>query len=172
MLKPQDIVIVMKILTKDHEPWTQALIALQLGMSVSEVNGGIKRALVSGLLRIKNKKATPVKVAVEEFLMHGLKYVFPIERGEPTRGLPTGYAAEVFENQFAMSDELPPVWPDAEGMIKGYAVKPLYKSVPFAVKQDHKLYNLLAIIDVLRSGRAREVQLAKKMLHEFLQKNE
>jgi len=170
MLKPQDIVIVMKILAKGYEYWSQPLIAMELGMSASEVNSGIKRALISGLLRIKNKKATPVKIAVEEFLIHGLKYVFPIERGEPTRGLPTGYAAEVFDNQFVMSDELPPVWPDAEGVIKGYAVKPLYKSVPFAVKQDQRLYNLLAIIDVLRSGRAREVQLAKKMLHELLQK--
>lgn len=170
MLKPQDIVIVMKILAKGNESWSQPLIAMEIGMSVSEVNSGIKRALASGLLRIKNKKATPVKVAVEEFLIYGLKYVFPIERGEPTRGLPTGYAAKVFENQFAKSDELPPVWPDAEGVIKGYAVKPLYKSVPFAAKQDQKLYNLLAIIDVLRSGRAREVQLAKKMLHELLQK--
>lgn len=169
MLKPQDIVIVMKILAKGHEHWSQALMATELGMSASEVNSGIKRALASGLLRKKINKATPVKAAVEEFLIHGLKYAFPIERGEPTRGLPTGYAAEVFDNQLALSDELPPVWPDAEGVVKGYAVKPLYKSVPFAVKQDHKLYNLLAIIDILRSGRAREVQLAKKMLHEALQ---
>ena len=99
MLKSQDIVIVMKILAKGHESWSQALIAMELGMSASEVNSGIKRALVSGLLRIKNKKATPVKAAVEEFLIHGLKYAFPIERGEPTRGLPTGYVADVFNDQ-------------------------------------------------------------------------
>ena len=138
-------------------------------MSASEINSGIKRALAAGLLRIKNKKAIPVKVVVEEFLVHGVKYIFPIERGEPTRGLPTGYAAEVFENQFAISDELPPVWPDADDKVKGYAVKPLYKSVPFAVKLDRKLYNLMAIIDVLRGGRAREIHLAKKMLNEALQ---
>jgi hypothetical protein len=27
--------------------------------------------------------------AVEEFLIHGVKYAFPVQRGEATRGMPT-----------------------------------------------------------------------------------
>jgi len=169
MLKPQDIVVAMKILSKNAEPWAQGSLASELGMSASEVNAGIRRALAAGLLRVKEKKVLPVKAALEEFLVHGLKYVFPAERGEPTRGLATGYAAEFFTGQFVSSDELPPVWADAEGTVKGYALKPLYKCVPSAVKLDKKLYEYLALIDILRGGRAREVQIAKNLLREALQ---
>lgn len=169
MLKSQDIVVVMKILSKDGEPWSQGSLAQEIGMSASEVNAAIRRASTAGLLRVKDKKVVPVKTGLEEFLVHGLKYVFPAERGEPTRGLATGYAAEFFRSQFVSSDELPPVWADAEGTVKGYALKPLYKCVPYAVKLDKKLYEYLALIDILRCGRVREVQIAKNLLHEALQ---
>jgi len=169
MLKPQDIVIVLKILAKGDQHWAQGSLAVELGMSASEVNAGIKRALASGLLRKKNQKVIPVKQAIEEFLIHGLKYVFPVERGEPTRGIAAAYAADIFKNKILISDELPPVWPDPEGEVSGFSLKPLYKSVPYAVKQDPALYEYLSIADVLRSGRAREIKIARKMIHELLQ---
>lgn len=56
MLKPQDVVIVMKILAKQEQSWSQGGLAVELGMSASEVNGGIKRAILSGLLRKKTIK--------------------------------------------------------------------------------------------------------------------
>lgn len=168
MLKPQDIVIVMKILAKKELPWSQGGLAVELGMSASEVNGGIRRAVLSGLLRKKEKKVIPNKKALEEFLLHGLKYVFPIERGEPTRGIAAAYAAPVFDGQFIMGDDLPPVWIFAEGDMKGFELKPLYKCVPFAVKNDPVLYDYMAIVDVLRCGRVREVAAAKKMLKKIL----
>jgi len=168
MLKPQDIVIVMKILAKSEQEWAQGSLAQELGMSASEVNGGIKRASLSGLLYKKDSKVIPVRKAIEEFLIHGLKYVFPVERGEPTRGIPTSYASPFFKESLAEDNELPPVWPDAEGEKKGYALKPLYKCVPQAVKEDQLLYQYLSIIDVLRSGRRREISLAKNLLHKVL----
>jgi len=58
------------------------------------------------------------------------------------------------------NEEYPPVWFDAEGDIQGYEVSPLYKSVPPAVKLDKGFYELLALIDAIRIGRAREKQLA------------
>ena len=168
MLKPQDIVVVMKILAKGQQEWAQGSLAQEIGMSASEVNAGIKRSSLAGLLRKKNDKVIPVKKSIEEFLIHGLKYVFPVVRGEPTRGIPTSSAAPFFKNILSDSADLPPVWPDADGEIKGYALKPLYKCVPFAVKQDQALYQYLSIIDALRSGRAREVSAAKKLLQEAL----
>ena len=168
MLKPQDIIIVMKILAKSEEPWSQGGLAIELGMSASEVNGSIKRSVLSGLLSKKDKKVKVVKKAIEEFLVHGLKYVFPVERGEPTRGIAAAYAAPVFAGEFVLGDDLPPVWPHAEGEQKGFELKPLYKCVPFAVRNDPVLYDYLAIVDTLRSGRAREVAIAKKLLKEVL----
>ena len=168
MLKSQDIVLIMKILAKGQQEWAQGSLAQEIGMSASEVNAGIKRSSLSGLLRKKGNKVVPVKKAIEEFLIHGLKYIFPVERGEPTRGIPTSFASPFFKDEFIQDSELPPVWPDANGEVKGYALKPLYKCVPYAVQQDQLLYQYLSIIDALRSGRAREVSAAKKLLQKML----
>jgi hypothetical protein len=41
---------------------------------------------------------------------------------------------------------------------------PLYKSVPEAIRNDPGLYELLALLDAIRDGRARERKLAEKEL--------
>jgi hypothetical protein len=62
------------------------------------------------------------------------------------------------------------VWPDATGNSKGQAIAPLFKSVPTAAKADSKLYELLALVDAIRIGNAREAELATKLLEqEFAQ---
>ena len=137
-------------------------------MSASEVNAGIKRLLAAGLVRLTDHGIKPVKAAAEEFLVHGLRYVFPAERGEPTRGIPTAHAANIFKGEFALTDQPPPVWPYPKGKAIGYAFKPLYRSVPAAVTKDRALYDYLAILDVLRSNSARDRQVAKKVLKQKL----
>lgn len=102
MLKPQDIVIILKILAKQAQPWSQGGLAVELGMSASEVNAGIKRAVLSGLLHKKHNKVIPNKKALEEFMLHGLKYVFPAERGQPTRGIAAAYAAPVLKGNLSL----------------------------------------------------------------------
>lgn len=57
--------------------------------------------------------------ALEEFLFHSVKYAFPAERGEPTRGVLTAYAGPPLNKLIVMGDELPPVWPYPEGESKG-----------------------------------------------------
>jgi hypothetical protein len=49
--------------------------------------------------------------ALEEFLLHGVKYAFPAEHGQVTRGLPTSFAAPPLKDEIASGDDLPPVWP-------------------------------------------------------------
>jgi DNA-binding Lrp family transcriptional regulator len=168
MLKPQDIVIVGKILTKGGENWPQGQIAAQLKMSPSEVNAGMKRAVKSGLLRQEGVRYEPVRTAIAEFLVHGLKYAFPAERGQPTRGLPTSYAAPPLNEHIAMGGDLPPVWPDREGDTRGYELKPLYRSVPAAAKADPMLYQFLAVADALRDGAVRDRKIAEKSLKDLL----
>jgi hypothetical protein len=106
--------------------------------------------------------------AVLEFLVHGLKYVFPAERGGLTRGMPTAHAASPLREHFAASDEVPPVWADPQGTIRGEELEPLYRSVPKAARADQRLYELLALVDAVRSGRARERELAVKELRNRL----
>jgi hypothetical protein len=56
------------------------------------------------------------------------------------------------------------VWPDAEGDVRGVTLEPLHKTAPKAARKDPVLHELLALIDALRDGRARERQLAEHEL--------
>jgi DNA-binding Lrp family transcriptional regulator len=170
MLKPQDIVIIGKMLSKGDDNRAQSRIAAELQMSPSEVNSGMKRAVKSGLLRQEGSRYEPVKAAISEFLLHGLKYAFPAERGQPTRGLPTSYAAAPLNEHIAMGSDLPPVWPHPQGETRGYELKPLYRSVPAAAKADPMLYQFLAVADALRDGAVRDKKIAEQALKVLLRK--
>jgi len=92
--------------------------------------------------------------------VHGARYAFPARLGGPVRGVPTAFAAPALKDLLAPSDDLPPVWPDAAGGARGLEVPPLYRSVPDAARGDEHLYTLLALVDALRVGGARERRLA------------
>ena len=56
------------------------------------------------------------------------------------------------------------MWPFPDGHHRGVSLDPLYKTAPAAALRDPFLYELLALIDALREGRARERKLAEKEL--------
>ena len=162
VLKTQDIVILLKLVTVGDRPWSFSSLAGDLAMSPSEVHGGIKRATAAMLYDPQRK--VPILKALLEFLVHGVKYAFPPERGSLTRGFPTSYAAPPLNSLIVQSDDPPPVWAAPDGNTRGYEFSPLYPSVPKAVAQDSALYELLALVDAIRDGRARECELAVKEL--------
>ena len=133
-------------------------------MSPSKVHAAVGRAVASGLLHGPELGNRPNLTAVEEFLIHGLKYAFPAERGGPTRGVPTSYAAEPLRSLISAGDQPPPVWPYADGPVRGTAFEPMYKAAPKSALRDPGLYELLALVDALRDGRARERKLAQQMI--------
>ena len=104
----------------------------------------------------------------EEFLVHGVKYVFPAVLGGETRGIPTAWAAPPLAEQLAPSNDLPPVWPDPRGDIRGIALEPLHDSAPEIARRDPALAERLALIDAIRLGDPRIRGLATKLLHERL----
>ena len=106
----------------------------------------------------------PLLKAVEEFLIHGVKYAFPVHRGEATRGDPTAYATPPLSSQIVDNGDLPPVWPDPDGEVRGATLEPLHKAAPKAARKDPALHEVLALIDALRDGRVRERRLAEKEL--------
>ncbi len=157
----------------DLEPvsdWTYRSLSAATKISVSEVNGAIQRALKSDLLVKPDEDARPrpMKSSLLEFIEHGVRYVFPAERGEPARGIPTAFAAPLFENLLASQGELAPVWRYANGSVFGYTLGPIYKTAPFAAARDPILYELLVLLDVFRVGRQREKSIAHRMLEERL----
>ena len=167
-LKPQDIFVALKLVAMASPRWTYVQLANELFMSASEINASIKRGIKARLIADVDRdklSPRPIRKALEEFIIHGVKYAFPPDRGELVRGIPTGYAAPPLEDQFIPSNDPPPVWPDPEGKIRGYSFSPLYKSVPKAAKVDKKLYMLLVLVDAIRDGRAREKEIAIKEIH-------
>lgn len=162
ILKPQDIVILLKLVTLGNRQWSYSAVALDLAMSPSEVHSGIKRATQARLF--DPERNVPIIKALEEFIVHGVKYAYPPDRGPVTRGIPTSYAAPPLRDIIVQPSDLPPVWPDSEGNVRGYEFSPLYRSVPKAAAHNKELYELLALVDAIRDGKARERVLAEKEL--------
>lgn len=163
-LKPRDVVVALKLCTYPDARPPISIIASDLSLSPSEVHGALGRLRASRLLHGPALKDRPNISALEEFLIHGLKYAFPPEHGGVTRGVPTSYAAEPLKSEFALSNDLPPVWPWPEGDTRGLGLAPLYKRVPQAALRDSDLYQLLALVDAIRDGRARERKMAERDL--------
>ena len=165
---PQDIVFLLKLVTQSEQPWTYNSLAMDLGMSPSEVHYSAKRALAS---RLANKAGKDIRVHVRnliEFLLHGVQYCFFPERAGISRGMPTAHAAAPLKDKFVSVNEMPPVWPDPDGEVRGESFAPLHKSVPYAAKKDLELYMLLALVDAIRGGSAREREAARKELESRL----
>jgi hypothetical protein len=142
-----------------------AELARDLSMSSSEVHASMRRLTEARLVAQDAHDARTLVDAVEEFLVHGVRYAFPARRGQVTRGMPTAYAAPPLNREIVAGTEPPPVWPDPNGTVRGVGFEPLYPTVPAAASRDAALYRVLALIDVLRDGRARERKLAERLLH-------
>ena len=102
-----------------------------------------------------------------EFALHGAKYSFPAVKLPLVVGVPTSHSAPAFAGVFAPgSTDF--VWPHPNGSMRGVGVEPLHPSVPFAAMQDAKLYELLALFDALRIGKARERGMALERLQALI----
>lgn len=164
-LKPQDVVILLYLLyLKKKGPWKYAELAEELKMSSSEVFEAIKRATACDLFDPLTKK--PKRKALSEFIESGLRYVFPTKPGEVCQGLPTAHSADPLSKLIISESSDTYVWPSKEGMAEGFKIEPLYKSVPIVAKKSPELYELFALIDALRVGKAREREIAKKEIQE------
>ena len=166
VLKPQDVVVLLKLLILGNRRRTFAELAAELSISTSEAHGSVRRAMEAHLVQAMNDELHVAKTALGQFLLHGAKYAFPATFGAPTRGMPTAHAAPPLRDQMIQPDELPPVWPSADGEHRGISLYPLYPSVPQAARKDPVLYEALALFDALRGGAARERNLAAKLLEE------
>lgn len=166
MLKQQDILILLKIVTYKGKPFVMKDIAASLKISPSEVSESLERSKCCGLIDSAKQKVQ--RLALEELLVHGIKYVFPVIPGRKIRGVPTAYSMSPMKELIVADDDNMLVWPHPKGICKGASVTPLYRTVPEAVENDEELHQLLAIVDCLRLGKRREIELAKEELKKML----
>jgi DNA-binding Lrp family transcriptional regulator len=167
MIKGQDIAILLKLAADGGKRQSYARLAADLGLSPSEAHAGVLRLSGAGLVDADHKRV--LVAGAVEFLRHGLKYVFPLERrGGLCRGVPTAHAAPCAASVFTSDGEPPPVWPDADGSVRGIGVVPLYRAASRGARKDERLYELLALADLLRGGRARERAWAETRIEKML----
>ncbi len=155
-MRPQDIVILLKISTFKNKQWLMKDIAHSLYISASEVSESLNRSLIAGL--IASDKKTLMSEALLEFLQYGIKYAYPQRPGALLRGMATAFSAKPLSDIISSSEHI--VWPSAVGNVRGQSIEPLHPAVPKACIQDQELYELLALTDAIRIGKAREIQIA------------
>jgi hypothetical protein len=163
MLRPQDLAVATVLALPDMSAWTYASLAVRLELSASESHAAVKRAGMAGFVRGR----TIDRRALLEFLEHGARYAFYATRGAPTRGVPTGVLAPPLNALLSATEG--PVWPSADGTARGYALAPLYRTAPAAAQRDARVHEVLALIDALREGGARERELAMRELRRRLE---
>ncbi len=172
-MKSQDILILLKILIKEQGQWSMARLAHELFISKSEVSMGIRRLKTAGCLLKSTGDLSfiPLEIALKEFLIMGLKYVFPVKLGKTIRGTLTGHSMLKLQNLISSDNGDEYVWEYEFGESKGVSIEPLYKTVPKAVELDVELYEFLALIDIIRVGRLREVEIAKELIKNKIDKH-
>lgn len=168
-LKPQDILVLLRMAlpSSQEEFFNQFNLAHELGMVPSEISRLLQTCYKVRLIDVESKRVNRANLI--EFLVHGLKYVFPAELGPPTIGVPTAWGVKGLFPFLSMDNQ--PVWPHVRGSVSGYSVEPLYKSVPELVvagKINEKLYFALAAVDALRIGGGRERQMAVNYLMQVI----
>lgn len=166
MLKGQDIVLLLAL--AGRSPITVRAAAALISFDPGGVTRSLRRLEEAGLFA-RERRAVLLPQA-EEFLLHGLRYVFPAREAGETRGVPTAWAASPLVEELAATGSLPPVWPHAEGRVRGIGVTPLHVIAPYAALGDAGLWRRLALVDALRLGDARVRGLASGLLRAELRR--
>jgi hypothetical protein len=178
-MKSQDIVIMLKLVSLEDQskhgqhdestisdPFALRSLEGELGISKTEISASIRRSVASNLAIKSGGRAKANRRNLIEFVQYGLKYVFPAKPGAPQRGIATSFAAPMLEGKLVSSGADIYVWPHPEGSWRGLSIAPLFKSVPDAALKDARLYELLALIDAIRTGNQREANLAQRSFEE------
>lgn len=163
-MRPQDVVILLKIISLGEKSWQLKDLAYQLSISASEISESLNRSYLAGLINYEKKNVR--RQSLMEFLQYGLPYVFPQHPGAVVNGIPTAHSLPFMRNLFKSNEVY--VWPDALGKERGHTIEPFYEKQKDAVKIDETLYLLLALVDVIRVGRTREVNAAVDKLKEII----
>ncbi len=165
-MRPHDIVVLLKIVSKKDQQWFNKDLAAELFISPSEVSESLSRSAIAGL--VDPAKRNVFTNALLDFLIHGIKYVFPAQPGSLGKGVLTAQSSPLMLKHFSSEEKY--VWPNADGTGRGMTIEPLYPGAVKAAAMDNSLYNLMALCDVVRVGKVREIKKAEELLKELFKK--
>lgn len=148
-----------------RERWTYADLARDVGISQGEAHNAVERC---GRAQIITPGGAVSKRALRDLLCVAMPRVFYAVRGSRTTGLLTSVHAPPLEGKFDSTPAAPVVWEDADGTDEGDGLPPLYPSVPHAARGDHVVYELMALVDVIRIGGPQERNQAAALIEKRL----
>lgn len=160
VMRPQDVVVLLKLVQVRDTTWTQTSLSRELYMSQSEISESISRSSYARLVFDNGRMVQ--RQALIDFIYYGLPYAFPQQPGMVQRGYPTAHSTAPLSEEVVSDEKY--VWPSAKGTARGHSIQPLYPSVVQLIQSDSQLYQLLALVDAIRAGRARERNIAIDML--------
>jgi hypothetical protein len=164
-MRPQDIVVLLKLISLKDNEWKNIDLAYSLKISTSEIAESLNRSMIAGLLDSSKKKSSP-KIFKRVFNIR-IEICIPSptwNNGE--RNCNSTFSATNKPRNYFGNEHY--VWPYHLGDTRGQAIEPLYKTVPEIVRNDSSLYKLLVIVDIFRIGRARELKIAIKELEKIM----
>jgi hypothetical protein len=162
-LRPFDVAVALRLLLvpeERYEPLAEALVT-----STSAVHRAVARLQLSGLCKPGSR--TVARPAFREFLLHGVRYAFPAVHGPERTGMATAWTHPDVATLFVDGD-LPRslIWASDRGNVRGETLVPLFPNLPAVAARDARLHELLALVDVLRAGSARERRVVGDALGE------
>ncbi|WP_020409947.1 winged helix-turn-helix domain-containing protein [Hahella ganghwensis] len=188
ILKPHDIVTALKIGRNEQDARLKKVgdlahllrnntvgeLAEDLEKGKGDISRSINRLIQLGLIAERRRKADDPAVSNRKFyslnrramvdlLIGSIRHIFAPEKKGYGRGFPTGWNCPQIKSPMNPPD-MPLVWPTPGGQVQGEYIEPLYPKCPEVAEKDEGLYQLLALIDVVRIGKPRELQYAKELL--------
>lgn len=155
-MKGQDFLVLVKVFFWSEGAWSNAVIGETLGLSKSQVHYSVKRCIQVGL--IGEKTLAPKVDPMLEYIEHVIKFIHPPEWLGEEKGMPTAHSMEPLSNK--VNAPIAVVWPEETGHVEGQGLKPIHTNVPLASRKDRQLYEFMSLVEVFRSGKARERQMA------------
>jgi len=195
-LKPHDIAVALKVglnemyvdtlpddLYEDHDYLKAAWRTAPITNSVADLNfvfamgvSGISRSLnrlkalnlITELRGEGRRKEYVMNCgAMADLLCHSVRHIFQPEPQGNFRGIPCGWHCPFIESEMN-PPERPLVWKMSLGPVSGEAVEPLFPNIGKAVTIDPGLYKALSLVELIRLGKPRDVNHARRVLKDHI----
>ena len=167
-LKPQDILTACKLYAYEARggELTYSGLGRDVGLSPSEAHASVERCRRAALFTPSN---VVVRRNLRELLVAGVPLVYYPTRGGIACGMLTSIHAPSLVGRIAPSAPalVPVVWPGS-GRDRGESLSPVYKAVPQACAADDVLYEVMALVDVVRVGTPSERSAAVDIIDKLL----
>ena len=162
-LHPQDVLVACKMysLKLADDDWTYSDLGEAVGISGGEAHNAVDRCRRSSII---GASGAIVRKNLRDLLAVAAPRIFYASRGGLSRGMPTGIWAPPLLGKFERVGTLPTTWPCETGTCeRGESVDPIYPSAPIAAR-DPLVYELLALVDVIRVGGASDRNRAVELI--------